>query len=311
MRPCSPLLALIALVGCGNPHSPLIAPQPVHPEQIQRACAMEVSCLSSAPITPAGNCVSEFEIGLATGEGIFFGPSASDLSRYVTCANSSGDCTSALACASRNHGADWCSAHPNGGCDGDVLISCVAGWGLEQTDCDQLGMHCATSASGAASCTDGSSCDPQTAAAHCNGNRFVDCNGGTGLESAIDCAAVIAGGTCQETVGGIRSVGCRSSQSSSCGTNDSETCDGTTLVACSAGAVTRVDCTQLGSHCMATSSTTADCAPDGTDCTSQSPDTCVGDSLQLCVNGHWAQTACNSIGLGSCVTANGVSVCMP
>ncbi len=300
------------MVGCGSPRSPLIAPQPVHPDQIQRACAMEVSCLSPAPITPAGNCVSEFEVGLASGEGIFFGPSASDLSRYVGCANTASDCASALGCASRNHGTDWCAAHPNGGCEGDVLISCVSGWGLEQTDCAQLGMHCAPGTGGAASCTDGNTCVPQSTPSRCDGNRFVDCNAASGLESAIDCAAVIAGGTCQQVVSGnASSVGCRPPQSAGCGSNDSETCDGTTLVACSAGAAVRVDCTQFGSHCMAMSTTTADCVPDGSDCTNQSPDSCVGGSLQLCVNGHFAQTACSSIGLGSCVTANGASACVP
>ena len=306
------MVIVIAAAGCGSAHSPLIGPQPVNADHIQRACAMEVSCLSSAPITPAGNCVSEFEIGLATGEGIFFGPSASDLSRYVSCADSASDCASALGCASRNHGADWCNAHPNGGCDGDVVISCVAGWGLEQLDCTQLGMHCAMAASGAASCSDGNSCDPQTTQAHCSGNRFVDCNASTGLESAIDCAALVAGGTCQQTVSGSSSsAGCRPPQSPSCGTNDSEACDGTTLVVCSAGAVVRVDCTQFGSHCMAMSTATADCVPDGTECTNQSPDSCVGDSLQLCVNGHWAQTSCTSIGLSRCMTANGASACLP
>lgn len=305
--------ALVALIaGCHGSHSPLYVPQPVNPDHVQRACAMEVSCLSPAPLTPGGSCVTQFETGLATGYGIFFGPSATDLSRYVDCANAHGDCASALDCASGNHGPDWCDAHPQGGCEGDTLISCVAGWGLEQRDCTQLGMHCATTTAGA-SCTDGNSCDPQTSPARCDGNRFVDCNGGTGLESAIDCTTAIPGGTCQQIVSGSSSsTGCRPPPSPGCGVDDSESCDGTALVGCSGGAAVRVDCTQFGSHCVATSTTAADCVPDGTECTDQSSDSCVGGSLQLCVNGRWGQTDCTSIGFHQCTTTpGGASLCAP
>src|SRR5262245_33100006 len=183
-------------ISCGSPHSQSpFSPHPVSADAVRKTCAMQLSCLTNPPITPGGKCVSQFEFGLATGVGIFFGPSASDLQRYVDCAGTASDCTTALTCASRNHGPDFCAAHPNGACDGDVRVTCQSGWGLYMTDCAALGMHCAM-ANGHASCTDGKSCDPMTPA-RCDGNHFLECNGGTGLESSIDCATFFDGGTCR------------------------------------------------------------------------------------------------------------------
>ena len=43
---------------------------------------MMLSCLPSPPLTPGASCVSQFETGLASGLGIFFGPSADNLERF-------------------------------------------------------------------------------------------------------------------------------------------------------------------------------------------------------------------------------------
>jgi len=295
------LVLLLACSGCGSSGSSSgpFSPRPVDPEAIRHACAMEISCFQSPPITPGGSCVSQFEMGLATGIGIFFGPSADDLQRYVGCASSSSNCTDALDCASVNHGPDWCNAHPNGGCDGDTLVYCVDGWGLERADCSAMGLHCAT-ANGASSCSDGKTCDPTTSTARCDGNRYVQCNGSTKLESSVDCGKLYGGGTCMHlTMGSSSTTGCFPPASGSCG-QDGVTCDGATAVVCSYGTQLRVACGQFASHCVVGSSGTFDCVPDASNCTASTADSCDGNALKMCVNGNLVDTACSSIGLTTC-----------
>jgi hypothetical protein len=71
----SAILIALGCVACGSSGTGTsFPPRAVNPDAIRKACAMEVSCLKDPPLTPAGNCVSQFESGLATGIGIFFGP---------------------------------------------------------------------------------------------------------------------------------------------------------------------------------------------------------------------------------------------
>jgi hypothetical protein len=297
---------LVCLAACSNQGSNPIPQYAVDPEAIRRACAMEVSCFASPPpLMPGGNCVSQFELGLASGFGIFFGPSASDIARYVQCAGSSSKCSDALSCASRNHGSDWCAAHANGGCDGDLLIHCVGGWGLEQSDCSATGLHCAT-ANGASSCSDGISCDPSVED-HCDGNRFVTCDSVSKLQASYECGAF--GGTCQHVTMGSQSVtGCLPA-SGSCGV-DGTTCDGTTMVVCEFGFQSRVECAKFASHCAAAANGQLGCVPDASDCGSTTPDSCDGSALRMCVNGKLEATPCSSIGFTGCGIAGGIAVCM-
>jgi hypothetical protein len=76
---------VLVSAACGSPHSG-ISPQPVSPDAVRKACAMQLSCFSPAPITSGGQCVTQFEEGLAAGYGAFpFGASGADLARYVDC----------------------------------------------------------------------------------------------------------------------------------------------------------------------------------------------------------------------------------
>lgn len=298
------LLAL-ACVACGSSGGGLFSPEPVHPDAIRRACAMEVSCFPTPPISSGGACVTQFEEGLATGIGILFGPSAKDLARYIDCANSHGDCTSALNCASQSHGPSWCNAHPAAACDGDTLVGCTDGWGLSLTDCTQLGEHC-TTANGASACTDGTPCDP-AAPARCDGSRIVSCDSGTHLETRFDCAATISGATCAiETNGGATDATCTFSSGQVCMT-DTESCDGTTAVDSACGTqILRVACGQFDSHCVVDGDK-ADCVPDASDCDASAPDTCSGNALQICVNGKLTTTPCSDIGFTTCQAPTGGS----
>jgi hypothetical protein len=301
------LVLLVACASCGGSGGNPYAPRPVDPDAVRKACAIELSCLASPPLTPGGNCVSSFEYGLATGFGIFFGPSASDLARYVDCAKGASSCTDALTCASKNHGPDWCAAHAGPTCDGDVLVSCLGGWGLEQVDCTAFGQRCGT-ANGAGTCTDGKTCDP-TATDHCAGNLFVTCDSTTKLESSVDCSALRSGGTCVDMrVNGSGTIGCFPSASASCGP-DSASCDGAAAVVCLDGIQLRVECGQFASHCVVTNGK-FDCVPDATSCTSSSPDSCSGTALQLCQNGSYVQVPCASLGLAACDASGANPKCM-
>jgi hypothetical protein len=112
-----------------------------------------------------------------------------------------------------------------------VLVECTAGWGLIQTDCTMFGQHCA-SANGASACTNGATCDP-TMPTHCEGNRLVECDSATKLESSIDCGAMLSGGGCVTmTMGSSRTVGCFPPASASCPLVESVHCDGTAGVVC-------------------------------------------------------------------------------
>jgi hypothetical protein len=290
---------LLLTLGCSTPTTNLYS---IDPEAIRKACAMEVSCFANPPIQPAGNCVFQFEVGLSDGSGIFLGPSAADISRYVGCTSSANNCTDALNCASRNHGPDWCNAHPQGGCDGDSFIFCAGGWGLEITDCAALGMHC-QSANGVAQCTDGNTCSGTT---HCDGNRLVECNNATLLESSFDCGHFRPGLICKSDA--FNSGSCSPPASASC-TSDGATCQGTTAVVCSGGGQSQVSCGRFASHCELDGLGGYRCAPDATACDAGTLDSCSGSSLQICVNGNLELTPCSSLGLTTCQTVNGVARC--
>jgi hypothetical protein len=304
MRPGLALLAMA--IGCGSPHTIPLMTYPVSPDAVRKACAMELSCLVPPPIASGGQCVTQFEEGLVTGFGILFGPSGSDLDRYVNCASAAPDCNGALTCASRDHGPSWCSAHGNLACDGDTLVGCVGGWGLELTDCTSLGMHCG-SANGSASCTDGNTCHPQVDGARCMGNQLIDCNAGTALETSVDCAKYL-GGTCLRTVSGSSSTtGCFPANSG-CTDGGADHCSGNVVVSCGLGGALQVDCGQLASHCTVDASGKGACVPDATECGDTTPDSCAGSSIQMCVNGKLLVTSCSSIGFTSCVAStNGVA----
>jgi hypothetical protein len=299
MRHALALVLVLVGSGCGKPNP--IAPQSFTPDAVRKACAMELSCLSPAPITSGSDCVAQFEEGMLSGYGIIFGPSAADLARYVNCSSSAGDCTSALKCASRNHGLDWCAAHPNASCDGDTLVGCLGGWGLELTDCGSFGLRCVT-ANGVSLCSDGKSCNP-TAPARCDGNTYVSCDTTAKLGQSIDCGAY--GRVCRQIMSGSSTeTGCFGMGSATCPANTSEmdSCDGKTVVACTYGTQLRLDCTQIQAHCEVGAPNKTSCVFDASDCSAGSPDSCVGNGIQICVNGKWTTTACSSFGLSSCET---------
>jgi len=284
--------AALALAACGsNPGSSMFA------DAVRRTCALATSCLKSSPFGSGAQCVADLEFGIVSGLG-FFSASAADLNRYVSCAEMASDCTSALDCASRHHGPDYCSAHPGTTCDGDLRVQCPStgsppDWAIYTMDCSSLGLRC-MAALGSASCTDGTTCDPSKAAL-CNESQIISCNSETHLRFMVDCATYIAGFTCQDGSANAPAAGCVPAGPPCQSPNDR--CDGAVLVACVANHELRVDCTKFQSHCDANAKA---CVPDSSDCSPTSLDQCSVGALEICTNGRYAPTDCASIGLRTC-----------
>jgi hypothetical protein len=259
---------------------------------------MNLSCLTWPPLTSGADCVADFELGISSGLGYFI--PAAELRRFVDCAVSSPDCATAAACASRNHGPDYCAAHSGASCDGDVLVSCSQSqpdWAVFTNDCASLGLRCVDLHDGRASCTDGTSCDTS---AHCDGNRYVSCDSSTHLAASFDCSLAGYQLECRTmSANGTTITGCFP-PGPAC-SPDGEHCDGTTLVRCVAGGELRVDCTTWGQHCGVAASGRTTCIPNATDCTADSPDRCNGTAMEICVDGRYQAIDCSAIGLTACL----------
>jgi hypothetical protein len=245
-------------------------------------------------------CVTYFELGLVSGNGLGIGPDAAGLQRDLDCAATAASCDDVLQCASSGHGPDWCNAHDQWGCDADVLVTCSSGWGLWPSDCAADGEHCLTQ-NGASTCSNGTACDPSSRG-RCDGNRFIYCHEVAGLESSVDCGTVFPGGRCDSD------VGCLPPASPDC-TTDGARCNGKVVVDCSHGSASRTDCAALASHCGTDEHGTLTCIPDATQCPLDAPDSCNGDSLEICVNGMLMDTPCASIGLQTCQVDDGHAHC--
>jgi hypothetical protein len=298
MRLWRMIAALGLVAACGGARE-----SSVLPATVLKACAMEISCLRSPPITDGANCVASLEFGIASGLG-YFGTSATELKRYLACAESAVDCTSALDCVSRHHGPDYCTAHPGLTCDGDLTVQCPGvgeppDWAFFTTDCAGLGLHCAAAA-GSASCTDGTPCDPSTLAA-CDVNNLVTC-AATGLRASVDCSKYASGAVCRS--GSSPSIAAACILAGPPCQSSAGRCSGDVDVACINGNEVSVDCTQFDSHCEPSPKGVA-CVPNASSCTASSPDQCQGDTLSICVNGRYIPTTCASIGLGTCQSPQG------
>jgi hypothetical protein len=285
------LLTAMAMASCGRtsvpppPPATPITPFAVAVDDVVRLCAMEVSCLASPPITTG--CIDAFEYGIASGKGYFV--SAAELRRFVHCAATSPDCPTALACASRGHGPDYCAAHPGGSCDGAIAVSCAgADWTISTTDCGALGMTCRLDGGGSA-CSDGRVCGADQSW-RCDGNRFVGCG------TSYDCATYAPGYSCRpQPQNALAATLCYPS-GPRCA---SSVCNGSLFDQCWSGEVVRVDCAVFASHC-ATDASGPRCLPDASDCGGDEPNRCDGNLLQQCVNGRWRDFECATIGLVGC-----------
>jgi hypothetical protein len=226
------------------------------------------------------------------------------------CAAIAADCSAWLACSSGGHCPDFCPMGFGWVCDGDTLVVCSyttpnGTYGTVWDDCAAKGMHCDA---GSASCTTGASCSAP-ADYHCEGNVITACNGG--LAYAETCSA---GFTCQDvSFDGAPSAACVEADAPTC-SSPAPHCNGDVLELCLFGQFPdSIDCTSpaIEATCLEAFGN-ATCVPLAPDCTDGAPDRCHGDALSTCLNGHFRDVDCTSIGFRTCRDGGpGPAVCVP
>lgn len=116
---------------------------------------------------------------------------------------------------------------------------------------------------------------------HCNGDRLVDCSGGTGL--VLNCRGGLwfpPDATC--VVPGGPSGADATCGLAACTAGTPDRCDGTRIVDCHNGVLRAADCAQIGGTCIIDGSR-ATCTSVGAACTSSR---CDGTTLTRCEGGH-------------------------
>lgn len=257
------------------------------PLEAARACVLIAACLRDAPKRTVSRCVHDVE---RTQVAVANTPPA-----FAKCAAHAATCTEAFDCATLGHGPDYCSAHVEPSCDGDLVVSCPGGpdWAYDVFDCASAGMKCVNG-----HCTDGNSCTGPIVL-NCNGNRVTACELFSGIQASTDCATVYPGGRCGLfTPGGLQ---CLPPEKETCASVGSSQCSGNLLLGCDGPRKSKLDCGALDSDC-ANLSSNADCVPRAHDCSYESPDQCHGAALSVCIDGRYQDIDCGSLGLGPCQT---------
>jgi hypothetical protein len=230
------------------------------------------------------------------------------LNAFATCTTTTDDCTTALACASLNHGPAYCASHPESSCDGNLAITCFAltmpQWAVTfpPVDCHAVGMVCVNGG-----CTDGKTCDDDITS-ECTGNTVRGCDQSAMTEASTDCGLVYSGGICSNGGGAPR---CIPPGGGICADGSgSYACQGTVLLGCANLLDGKVDCAKIASRCVNDDLGTVDCVANATACTRTSPDRCNGAALEFCQDGTWQDFDCATVGLGACgVTSAGGVAC--
>ncbi len=276
---------------------------------IARACAFEVSCFHSPIASSLDECAVYLTAGLDywidPQPFLVLGTEPAEFARWVDCSNAGSDCTGVLDCVSRGHDGDYCAAHAGNSCDGDLLVQCnspapadptLADPALFTADCAALGMRCFDNGGGAASCSDGTTCDPGSPPS-CDGNRYyLSCDSGTHLRYRLDCTlSSVPDATCRA---GASRTGCLPSGPPCAAAR----CDGDVRVTCLDGQEVRDDCAQVASSCnMAGGAPT--CVRLVTQCSGNAA--CAGNAITSCPSGMSQTIDCSALGLSTCMTDAG------
>lgn len=271
-------------------------------DEAVRICAKDGACVSRPKYGSGAECVHKLQRAYK-GRDYTEAPDY----RFAQCALSTTGCEDLLACASLDHGPEYCTAHPGSSCDGHIAVNCPTntldrGWALGSIDCSLMGMTCNNGG-----CTDGNTCDGPVVL-HCSGTKVVACVPELRRQSATDCSQVYPGGRCGGHFGTLQ---CLPTEEEECGSQTGNGfCSGNLLLGCDGPRKSTLNCDALDSECGIDFSFFQDCIPRAQDCTRTSPDSCQGNDLSLCVNGRYQNVDCGSLGLGPChVTVDGAAAC--
>jgi len=272
---------------------------------IINACVIATSCGTKAGWQPftVGKCIDAFaRLGWYYDDPESL-PDPALAARLLTCATSA-NCNAVFSC----FGGDWIDVtrcREGSICQGDSLSDGK----LAFFDCGTLGTTCADLwSNGNRACCNATPCGVPggntctgTAASFCGiwGERVdFDC-GTSGRVCSLDPKApcVGTGASCDPMSTLI-------------------SCAGSVATYCSGGALATYDCssTKFRTACAAGKpSSWSPCVPKGSQCDMwNEPIGCVGDGVQVCVNGDIVVVSCSSLGFASCVAdVNGHARCVP
>jgi hypothetical protein len=294
------LVVLVSAAAChgGAANTMATPPPPLSTAEVVKVCAMALSCLSPGPASTGAECAYDLERADVKDEG-------QPVKAFAACAATANDCAAALDCETLGHVPDYCAAHPEHSCDGELAVTCfpltMPAWADPPVDCHALGMTCVNGA-----CTDGKTCTGEIVS-QCVGHDLVGCDQSTHMEGTLDCTLVYPGGTCGQVAA---APGCVPPGGGLCARGSGPyACEGDVLLGCASLLDGKLDCSKIASQCVDTTGI-ADCVPTATGCTRTSPDRCDGAALVFCVDGHYQAFDCSTVGLGPCqVTTMGRAAC--
>jgi hypothetical protein len=325
LLPC--LLAACALAACGNsnngdggtdsgadapPVTPPLRLEDLSPANIPRICAMHQSCggLPGGVFragTTAAVCVTTVQEAAGRGmdrESLF----------AMDCAVRSASCDALRRCLGRGRDpAAYCAAHPGLSCDGTTFVDCGAAPNIRTVECTNMGGQCLT-VGAVSGCVGATACDAMSMTPPaCAGTRVETCIDPLLRVASVDCATAFTNWECAMVPGRppAPSFGRCEPRGASC-MGATGRCDGTAAIRCdeSVNREVRYDCAGLYEGTCSPDGGSARCAPTATMCDGNSPDFCAGNSLSMCINGHYAMVPCQAMGLRGCaVTADGIGRC--
>ncbi len=200
-------------------------------------------------------------------------------------------------------------------CMGDVSVGCDDQLKVH-VDCAFYGEICHAST---ASCApaDAVACDSSTFARRCSPDgRVISCS--SGFEHAgpkcADYGLTCNGEQCAGTEGACQAVSGSATQI----VFEAKSCDGTRLVACAGGGLTRLDCGLLVNGATCQPGTDGGLGPQAycglaNQCVPGTAPTlgCSGDSVTMCNGGRIDTIDCKTMGFSSCMAVGSYAFCAP
>jgi hypothetical protein len=278
-------------------------------QTILEACAIAASCNAAPggwPGFTASACLDSFaRLGWSYENPATLTDPALAAAILKCAAQAKGDCAAFQAC----YGGTWVSAarcREGGQCTGNTMS---LGKGAS-FDCGAIGGTCMELWSNALrACCNAEPC-AQVTGVECNGTAATFC-GGWGERVDFDCGA--SGRVCQSGPQTPPQAPCKGTGPDCDPAKTPTTCDGSTALYCSGGALAKQDCstTQFRTACNQGGTPYDEpCKPAGNACDPQNePGTCDGAVLRVCQDGSLVGVDCAKVGFAKCVIDQGVARC--